>query len=34
MSGIKVLKDNEIPRPVYKKPFSKNIDWLLPLWAF
>jgi hypothetical protein len=34
MSGIKISKGNEILRAVYKKTIFRNIEWLLPFWAF
>ncbi len=34
MSGIKVLKADDILRPVYKKTIFRNIEWLLPFWTF
>jgi hypothetical protein len=34
MSGIKFWKGDENLRPVYKKPFYRNIDWLLVFRTF
>jgi hypothetical protein len=34
MCGRKFWKGCENLRPVYKKPFSENIEWLLPFWTF
>ncbi len=34
MSGIKILKDDEILRPVDKKIVFQNIEWLLAFFDF
>jgi hypothetical protein len=36
MSGIKILKGDEILKPVYKKNLFSEIciEWLLPFWTF